>query len=141
MKISASRRKIVKKFGHLYNNTGGNDPLELMGREGVTYFNNCVVAELQGCCWAQTLLIERLMAEGIIAEGAEMTEIIIDINHDADGVRCGECYGPKPFDTDECPWMVRVSLFDDVDRHRGPECLAAAGRAARLQEALRETLP
>ena len=66
MRITDEQKKIVKEYGHLFNNTGGNDPLELIEREGVTYFNNVVVAELQGCCYAQVLLIQRLMKEGLL---------------------------------------------------------------------------
>jgi len=66
MKLSEKQKAIVKKYGHLFCNTGGNDIVELVEREGVTYFNNAIVAELQGCCYSQVLLIQALIAEKII---------------------------------------------------------------------------
>lgn len=68
MKLSDEQKEIVADYGHLFNNTGGNDVLELIEREGVNYFNNPVVAELQGCCLAQVLLIQQLKREGLLTE-------------------------------------------------------------------------
>jgi len=48
MKLSEEQKVIVKKYGHLFCNTGGNEIVELIEREGVTHFNNAIVAELQG---------------------------------------------------------------------------------------------
>lgn len=66
MRLSDEQKSIVAEFGHLYESTGGNSIVELMEREGVNYFNNPVVAEMQGCCWAQTRLIERLRLDGLM---------------------------------------------------------------------------
>ena len=67
MKLSKKQKDIVKKYGHLFVNTGGNDIVELIERKGVTYFNNVIVAELQGCCYSQVLLIQAMMAKGILS--------------------------------------------------------------------------
>jgi hypothetical protein len=66
MKLTKKQKALVKKYGHLFCNTGGNDIVELAEREGVTYFNNAIVAELQGCCHSQILLLERMVAEGLL---------------------------------------------------------------------------
>ena len=80
-----------------------------------------------------------------------MIQAIIDINPDADGVRCGECVGPflRLADSTGMALGCEQSYWDcprpgDVGAHfRGPECLAAANRSAvkdaeivRLREAL-----
>lgn len=66
-KLTAEQKELVDEFGHLFHNTGGNDIVELMEREGVTYFANPVVAELQGSCWSQTVLLQRLQELGLLA--------------------------------------------------------------------------
>ena len=78
-----------------------------------------------------------------------MIQAIIDINPDADGVRCGECVGPlyiKECDCCKPRTVCHGRMLDGKTREfvRGPECLAAANRAAakdaeiaRLSEALR----
>ena len=68
MKLNSKEIAILDKYRHLFNNTGGNDPRELIEREGITYFNNPIAAELQGCCLAQMLLISKLIQEGIIKQ-------------------------------------------------------------------------
>lgn len=60
MKLTKEQRSIVTVYGHLFNNTGGNDVLELIEREGVNDINNPLIAELQGCSYAQVLLIQSL---------------------------------------------------------------------------------
>lgn len=69
-KLTEEQKGLVVEFGHLFHNTGGNDIVELMEREGVTYFNNPVVAELQGACWSQTVLLQRLRAQGLLTAQA-----------------------------------------------------------------------
>lgn len=68
MKLTDEEREIALKYGHFFSNTGGNDPIELMEREGVNYFNNPLVAELQGSCYSQTVLLIRLKKQGLLAE-------------------------------------------------------------------------
>lgn len=67
-KLTAEQREIVKQYGHLFINTGGNDPVELMEREGINYFNNPLVAELQGSCYSQTVLLLKLRELGMLNE-------------------------------------------------------------------------
>ena len=64
-----------------------------------------------------------------------MIPAIIDINTDADGVRCGECEGPlyvKECDCCKPRTVCHGRMLDGKTREfvRGPECLAAASRAA-----------
>lgn len=67
-KLTPDQRKMAEQYGHLFTNTGGNDPIELMEREGVNYFNNPLVAELQGSCYSQTILLLKLKELGMLAE-------------------------------------------------------------------------
>ena len=39
-----------------------------MEREGVNYFNNPIVAELQGSCYSQTTLLLKLKKQGMLIE-------------------------------------------------------------------------
>lgn len=66
MKLTDVQKQLVNEYGHLFHNTGGNDIVELMEREGVTYFANPVVAELQGACWSQTVLLQRMLEQGLL---------------------------------------------------------------------------
>lgn len=68
MKLSDEQKAILQKYGHLFCNTGGNEIAELIEREGVTYFNNAIVAELQGSCYSQMVLIQRLIANGFLSK-------------------------------------------------------------------------
>lgn len=70
-KLTDEEREMAQKYGHLFGNTGGNDPIELMEHDGINYFNNPLVAELQGSCYSQTRLLLTLKAEGILAEPAK----------------------------------------------------------------------
>jgi hypothetical protein len=65
-KLTDAEKEIISKYGHLFNNTGGNDIVELIERDGVSYFNNVIVAEMQGCLYSQVCLIKRLIAEGFL---------------------------------------------------------------------------
>lgn len=67
-KLTDEEREMAQKYGHLFGNTGGNDPIELMEREGVNYFNNPIVAELQGSCYSQTTLLLKLKKQGMLVE-------------------------------------------------------------------------
>lgn len=67
-KLNPEQREIVRKFGHMLFNTGGNDVIELVEREGVNYFNNPLVAELQGSCYSQIQLLMKLRDEGLLSD-------------------------------------------------------------------------
>ncbi len=69
-KLTREQREVAEKYGHLFTNTGGNDPIELMEREGINYFNNPLVAELQGSCYSQTVLLLKLRKQGLLVESA-----------------------------------------------------------------------
>ena len=73
MKLNDAEREVVEKYGHLFFSTGGNDPIELIEREGVNYFNNPVVAELQGCCYSQMRLLLLLRERGLLLEAMQNT--------------------------------------------------------------------
>ena len=66
-KLSPEQLALVHEYGHLFHNTGGNEVVELMERQGVTYFSNPVVAELQGACWGQLIRLQRLQAAGVLS--------------------------------------------------------------------------
>lgn len=66
MKLSKEQKALVAEYGHLFSNTGGNDIVELIEREGVNYFNNMIVAELQGCCYSQVILLQQLKKAGLL---------------------------------------------------------------------------
>lgn len=70
-KLTDEEREMAKKYGHLFCNTGGNDPIELMEREGVNYFNNLIVAELQVSCRSQATLLAKLREQGMLVEAAQ----------------------------------------------------------------------
>jgi hypothetical protein len=70
MKLSKEQKSLVKAYGHLFNNTGGNDVVELIERPGVTFANNMVAATLQVCCYAQVLLLQSLKKNGLLKDGA-----------------------------------------------------------------------
>lgn len=70
-KLTDEERRMAQTYGHLFVNTGGNDPIELMEREGVNYFNNPLVAELQGSCYSQTTLLLKLKRQGLLVEPAQ----------------------------------------------------------------------
>lgn len=69
-KLTSEEREMALKYGHMFHNTGGNDPIELMEREGVNYFNNPIVAELQGSCYSQTRLLLQLKQQGMLVGAA-----------------------------------------------------------------------
>lgn len=65
-KLTQEEKEIVKKYGEYFVNTGGNEIVEIIERNGVNYFNNPVAAELQGSCYSQLLLIKRLLKEKLL---------------------------------------------------------------------------
>ncbi|MDD5151504.1 MAG: hypothetical protein PHC28_13685 [Flavobacterium sp.] len=66
MILTEEDKQIIKKYGHLFNNTGGNDIIELIERNDINYFSNPIVAELQGCCYSQLQLLKTLKLNNII---------------------------------------------------------------------------
>jgi len=68
MKLSKAQKKIVADYGHLFNNTGGNDIVELIERDVVELHALEIAAELQGCCYSQVLLILQLQENGLLKE-------------------------------------------------------------------------
>ena len=66
MKLSKEQKALVAEYGHLFSNTGGNEIVELIEREGVNYFNNVIVSELQGCCYSQVILLQQLKKAGLL---------------------------------------------------------------------------
>jgi len=81
MKLSDEQKSIITEYGHLFNNTGDNDIVELIEREGVTYFNNGPVAELQGCCLSQVMLIQQLKHEGLLPESMSIWVAVVEHRH------------------------------------------------------------
>lgn len=68
LKLSDEQKKLVAQYGHLFENTGGNEIVELVERPGVNYFNNPVVAELQGSCYSQIKLLQQLKQLDLLKE-------------------------------------------------------------------------
>jgi hypothetical protein len=66
LKLSEKQKELIHRYSAIFSAAGGNDIVELCERKGVNYFNNPVVAEMQGCCWAQVHLLERLVEEGML---------------------------------------------------------------------------
>ena len=67
-KLSQEQREIIQEYGHLFVSTGGNDIIELIERVGVNYANSPVVAELQGSCYSQIQLLQKLRAGGLLVQ-------------------------------------------------------------------------
>jgi hypothetical protein len=75
MKLTGREKDIVERFGALFTNHGGNDIVDLIEREGVTYFSNPVVAEMQGACFAQVRLLTQLLDREMISLRRPLREI------------------------------------------------------------------
>lgn len=85
VKLNDDRKELIKKYGHLFTNTGGNDIVELIEREGINYFNNVVAAELQGCCWSQLVLLIRLRESGFLISEFETPAIASGLDRTTSG--------------------------------------------------------
>uniref|UniRef100_A0A6H1ZKB7 Uncharacterized protein n=2 Tax=viral metagenome TaxID=1070528 RepID=A0A6H1ZKB7_9ZZZZ len=85
MTLSPEQREIALQYGHLFHNSGGNDPIELIEREGVNYFNNPLVAELQGSCWSQVVLLQKLKALGLLFEGTPASGMELQMENASHG--------------------------------------------------------
>jgi hypothetical protein len=66
--VSIDDKALIERYRQHFTSQGGNDLLELMERPGVNYFNNPVVAEMQGGCWAQLGMLKSLLAAGLLKE-------------------------------------------------------------------------
>jgi len=66
MILTEEDKKIIDKFKHLFNNTGGNDIIQLLERNDIDYFSNVIVAEMQGCCYSQLTLLKTLIQNNLI---------------------------------------------------------------------------
>lgn len=66
MKIGEEEKIIIKEYGHLFFNTGGNDIEELLSRPTATIQVNAVVALLQMSCADQLKLLTILKKEGLL---------------------------------------------------------------------------
>ena len=64
-KLTVADKALIKKYGELFNNTGGNDIVELLERTDANLQNNAVVVLLQVACSAQLALLHALKADGI----------------------------------------------------------------------------
>lgn len=67
---SAETKLVIEKFGHLLNNTGGNDPLALLNRyhtDDNLMKTNIFVFTMATAVDAQVTLLRRLMKEGILS--------------------------------------------------------------------------
>jgi hypothetical protein len=69
-RVSDLEREVIETYGHLFNNTGGNDPLDLLNRfnePGSTIARtNFVVFTLATAVHAQVLLIVTLVKKGLL---------------------------------------------------------------------------
>lgn len=65
-KLRAEELAIVKKYGHLFSNTGGNDLQELLERQDVNLMNNAVVTLMKVSCEGQLGMLLRLEKEGLL---------------------------------------------------------------------------
>lgn len=66
MKVTPEGEALIKEYGCLFTNTGGNDIKELIERKGLTYDTNPVTCELQGCCTSQLLLLTVLARKHLL---------------------------------------------------------------------------
>ena len=72
MELTDEQKALAREFDAYFSCTGGNDPVELIERKGVTYHNNYIVAELQGATTAQLMMLSRLRQEGILGTPAHV---------------------------------------------------------------------
>lgn len=69
--VTMTDDEIVQRFGHLFNNTGNNDPKELLARLNSSErlaFTNIPVLVMASCQQAQVTLIRSLMESGMLKE-------------------------------------------------------------------------
>jgi len=66
IKLNQQQRELVKRFGQHISDTGGNDIIELVEREGVNFFNNVIVSSMQIAVEAQIVLLGKLDKAGLL---------------------------------------------------------------------------
>jgi type I restriction-modification system DNA methylase subunit len=66
-KLTKEEKSIIEKYGHLFQNTGGNDIIEFLGRTDINPFNNMVAFVMQSSLFTQLSLIQGLIKEGFLA--------------------------------------------------------------------------
>jgi hypothetical protein len=66
IKLTDEQKQIIGQYGKFFTDTGGNDIVELIERDGVNLSNNSVVCMLQASCYAQLVVLYRLLKEGIL---------------------------------------------------------------------------
>lgn len=74
-KLTEEQKSLVKKYEHLFNNTGGNDIVELIEREDVNAFNNLIVYVLQVSCMSQLEMLQRLKKEFLLFDIAKAHKV------------------------------------------------------------------
>ena len=60
---------MLKKYGHLIGNTGGNDVQELLERQGVNIQNNAIVTLMKVSVEGQLAMLMCLDKEGLLKTG------------------------------------------------------------------------
>ena len=68
MILNNKEKQLIKKYGHLFGNTGGNDIQELLERQGVNIQNNAIVTLMKVSCEGQLAMLLRLENEGLIKD-------------------------------------------------------------------------
>ena len=71
MKLTEREKEMAGEYGEYFNNTGGNDIVEFIERDGITLFNNGIAALLQASCYSQLILLMRLKSEGLLKQNKE----------------------------------------------------------------------
>jgi hypothetical protein len=66
MKTTDKQKELIKTYEHLFNNTGGDDVLELLERTDINLQNNVIATILQSCCGSQLKLLETLEQHGLL---------------------------------------------------------------------------
>ena len=70
MQITDQQRDIATRYGHLFVNTGGNEPVAFLERNDINMFSNAPAALLQSSVLSQVLLIERLVESKLLGATA-----------------------------------------------------------------------
>lgn len=66
-KLTEEEKNIIKKYGHLFRNTGGNDIAQFIEREDINPFSNIIAFVMQSDLICQMQLIQCLIKEGFLA--------------------------------------------------------------------------
>lgn len=63
MKLTDSQKELIKKYGHLFVNTGGNELVEFLERTDISSYSNIVAFVMQVSCANQLQLLENLIMD------------------------------------------------------------------------------